>query len=258
MRTSTKRPTRPLQPAWKSSQNCYGKEVEIEYTGTAGQDGTIKINLVQCRPFQIEVEESLPNESPPPADGRVSILEANGAILGRSRTLKLDRIIYVSPAAYSELPEQQRYQVAALIGKLTGLHDDEKAENSMLMGPGRWGTSMPSLGVPISPTAIETVKVVCEMDIMHEGLVPDLSLGTHFFHELVEMDILYIGYFNARENNSLDVGYFERAPNQLCRLLPDQASWEKVVKIIDASKERSLYLVSNLIKQQASLFTIGK
>ena len=178
--------------------------------------------------------------------------------MGRSRTLRLDRIIYVSPAAYSELPEQQRYLVANVIGKLTSLKNDEHIENTMLVGPGRWGTSMPSLGVPVSPTAIETVKAVCEMDIMHEGLIPDLSLGTHFFHELVEMDILYIGYFNARKNNMLDVAFFENAPNQLENLLPDQANWSHVVKIIDASDDTPLYLTSDLIRQSASIFKIDK
>lgn len=239
-------------------RETYGKEVEIEYTGTLSEDGSLKISLVQCRPFQIEVEASSPSEAPPPDEGRVSVLEANGAILGRSRTLRLDRIIYVSPAAYSELPEQQRYLVANLIGKLTGLKNDEHIENTMLVGPGRWGTSMPSLGVPVSPTAIETVKAVCEMDIMHEGLIPDLSLGTHFFHELVEMDILYIGYFNAKKNNMLDVAFFENAPNQLENLLPDQANWSHVVKIIDASDDMPLYLTSNLIRQSASIFKIDK
>ena len=27
---------------------------------------------------------------------------------------------------------------------------------------------------------------------MHEGLIPDVSLGTHFFNDLVEMDMLYL------------------------------------------------------------------
>ncbi len=115
---------------------------------------------------------------------------------------------------------------------------------------------MPSLGVPISPTAIGSVKAVCEMDIMHEGLVPDLSLGTHFFHELVEMDILYIGYFNSRQGNTLNADLINSSPNELVSLLPDQASWSSVVKVIEASTERPIYLVSNLIEQSASVFTL--
>jgi pyruvate, water dikinase len=236
-------------------REAYGKEVEIEYTGTMGQDGSIIINLVQCRPFQIEVESESTKIAISPTDVRTPILEARGAILGRSRTVPLDRIIYVSPAAYSELPEQQRYQVADLIGTLTKLMGVENQENTMLIGPGRWGTSMPSLGVPISPTAIESVKAVCEMDIMHEGLVPDLSLGTHFFHELVEMDTLYIGYFNSRQGNTLNTEFINGARNELESLLPNQATWAPVVKIIEATTDKPIYLISNLIEQSASVFT---
>ncbi|MBN1379809.1 MAG: pyruvate, phosphate dikinase [Gammaproteobacteria bacterium] len=238
-------------------RDAYGKEIEVEYTGTMSQDGSIRINLVQCRPLQIEVEEFLSTSPPPPVENRVPILVANGAIMGRSRTLCLDRIIYVSPTAYSELPEQQRYQVANLIGKLTGLKGDSKVENTMLIGPGRWGTSMPSLGVPVSPTAIESVRAVCEMDIMHEGLTPDLSLGTHFFHELIEMDILYIGYLKSGKNNMLDTHFLESSPNQLDKLLPNQSQWAHVVKIIDASTTSPLYLTSNLIEQSAQVFSAG-
>ena len=125
----------------------------------------------------------------------------------------------------------------------------------MLIGPGRWGTSMPSLGVPISPTAIESVKAVCEMDIMHEGLVPDLSLGTHFFHELVEMDTLYIGYFNSRQGNTLNTEFINGSRNELESLLPNQATWAPVVKIIEATTDKPIYLISNLIEQSASVFT---
>ena len=235
-------------------RDAYGKEVEIEYTGTMDQNGSIIINLVQCRPFQIEVEAESSKTAISLSGVRTPILDARGAILGRSRTVPLDRIIYVSPAAYSELPEQQRYLVADLIGKITKLTGDENQENTMLIGPGRWGTSMPSLGVPISPTAIGSVKAVCEMDIMHEGLVPDLSLGTHFFHELVEMDILYIGYFNSREGNALNNEFIEGAHNELESLLPDQAAWAPVVRVVKATPKTPIYLVSNLIEQTASVF----
>ena len=95
------------------------------------------------------------------------------------------------------------------------------------------------------------------MDVMHEGLVPDLSLGTHFFHELVEMDILYIGYFNQREGNKLNMEFINDARNELESLLPEKKSFASVVKVIDATEERSIYLVSNLIEQTATVFASG-
>ena len=65
----------------------------------------------------------------------------------------------------------------------------------MLLGPGRWGTSSPSLGIPVSFVDINRVSVLCEIVAMREDLVPDVSLGTHFLSELVEMDMLYLALF---------------------------------------------------------------
>jgi hypothetical protein len=42
---------------------------------------------------------------------------------------------------------------------------------------------------------------------MHAGLVPDVSLGTHFFNDLVEMDMLYFAVFPGRGQNCLSEGF---------------------------------------------------
>jgi len=58
---------------------------------------------------------------------------------------------------------------------------------------------MPSLGVPITFNEISAVSVLSELVMMHEHLVPDVSLGTHLFNELVEADILYFALFHGHE-----------------------------------------------------------
>jgi len=62
----------------------------------------------------------------------------------------------------------------------------------LFVGPGRWGTAEPALGVPVSFAEISRVTALCEVIEMREGLVPDVSLGTHFFNDLVEMQVLYL------------------------------------------------------------------
>jgi len=93
----------------------------------------------------------------------------------------IDRVIYVVPSVYGQMGVSQRYSVARTIGRLMHLDPPDSRQTVMLVGPGRWGTSMPSLGVPVSFAEINTASVVCELALMHEGLVPDVSLGTHFF-----------------------------------------------------------------------------
>ena len=106
----------------------------------------------------------------------------------------------------------------------------------MLLGPGRWGTSMPSLGVPIRFSEISSVSVLCEIVSMREGLVPEVSLGTHLFNEMVEMDMLYLALFPSREGNVLNEDFFETSANRLSELWPGQEQWAKVVSIIDVSQ----------------------
>lgn len=106
----------------------------------------------------------------------------------------------------------------------------------MLLGPGRWGTSTPSLGVPISFAEIRTASVVCELVAMRDGLTPDVSLGTHFFSELVEADMLYFALFPSRESDFLNTDLLENAPNKLPELLPSEAKWAGVVRVLDPGK----------------------
>ncbi len=69
---------------------------------------------------------------------------------------------------------------------------------------------------------------------MHENLVPDGSLGTHFLNELVETDILYLALFPDRGNNYLRTELFESSSNRLLQLVPKAGKWVDAVKIVDA------------------------
>jgi len=99
------------------------------------------------------------------------VLEACGAVIGKSRQHAIDRVIYVTPSVYGQMPVQDRYAVARLIGRLLHI-DDDRSRKVMLAGPGRWGTTMPLLGVPVSFAEIDTVSVLCEIVAMRENLVP--------------------------------------------------------------------------------------
>ena len=59
----------------------------------------------------------------------------------------------------------------------------------------------PSLGVPVSFAEISAVSALVEVVAMRDDLVPDVSLGTHFFAELVEKDMLYLAVFPGQPDN---------------------------------------------------------
>jgi hypothetical protein len=234
---------------------AYEHPVDIEFTANFVEDGSLRIDLLQCRPFQVRTSSALPAGIGEISSASV-VLRTTGPIIGSSFSAPLDRIILVVPSAYSDLPEQQRYAAARLIGKLTHLENKTSPFIIMLIGPGRWGTTTPSLGVPVSFSEINTVKVLCELAVMHEGLVPDVSLGTHFFNDLVEMDMLYCAVHPERSGNVFNAAFFEDGDNLLSRLIPGAAAFEKVIRVIAPAKQR-LFLHAEPLEQRGVLFIQG-
>ena len=234
-------------------RDAYDCHVDIEFAANFLDDTNYKINLVQCRPLQIK-ESSSVSCSVPEVKPEDLILKAHSGIIGRSRSIFIERFIYVEPSAYGHLSESDRYTIARLIGKLMHLQEKDDSKNIMLLGPGRWGTTTPSLGVPVSFNDINTVSVICEMETMHEGLVPDLSLGTHFFNDFVEMDLLYLGFFSREKKNVINKDFFSNSPNSFNILLPKSSDWSHVIKVIDTYEEQTVVLTADTIKQNAIVY----
>jgi len=233
---------------------AYAHPVDIEFTANFLDSGDYRINLLQCRPFQFTRELThiqLPDDLPPE---RV-LLQTSGPIVGNSMAKQVDRIIYIVPEKYGVLPTTERYAVARMIGKITNL--PERPPTVMLIGPGRWGTRMPELGVPVSFSEIKNVAILCEVARMHEGLNPDLSLGTHFFNDLVDMDILYMGISPLQAGSVLNESLLKYAPNRLLKLLPEAAPYAEMIRVVDShdvAQEQRLLLRADTLEQRGVVF----
>jgi pyruvate,water dikinase len=216
------------------------------------------LNLVQCRPFQVQVDIdgslAQPGESLSAED---MVLESCGPVIGPGLATDIDRVVYVVPEEYAKLPVQSRYAVARLIGQITHLEGAEKRQNIMLIGPGRWGTRSPSLGVPVRFAEISRATVLCELALMHAGLVPDVSLGTHFFNDLVEMGMICLAVFPERQHNCFNQDVLERAANRLLELLPEASEWAHVLRVVDGDRlgvGKRLYLRADPMRQEAACY----
>jgi hypothetical protein len=81
-----------------------------------------------------------------------------------------------------------------------------------------------------------------------------VSLGTHFFNDLVESNMLYLAVFPKGKGSFLNEGYFLRSKNRLAELLPEEAEWSHVVRVIDVPSRpggRMLLLNADSLKQRA-------
>lgn len=236
-------------------EKAYHYPVDIEFTVQFYKNDSYKINLVQCRPFQANKgTELIKNKKE--ISSKKCIFKSSGPLIGNSFEGKIDRLIYVVPSQYSKLNDNQRYSVAHLIGRLThsfeGLDTDKAI---MLIGPGRWGTTTPSLGVPVTFSEINTVSILCEMAIMHEGLIPDISLGTHFFNDLIEMDMLYTALYPGKNVSFIEEEKLLSLPNSLTALAPDYSSWENIVHVLD-NPQKQIFIQADTLKQEMEGFLL--
>lgn len=233
--------------------DAYRHPVDIEFTLNFTGETDYRINLLQCRPFHF-TGEFAPVTKPGELTRCSVLMRTAGPLIGQSVATGLDRIVYVNPAEYSTLPTQQRYELAALIGRV--LNAPGEARSTLLAGPGRWGSRMPELGVPATLSQIKNATVLCEIAEMHEGLSPDLSLGTHFFNDLVDLGILYIGVRPGMPGSLVSTPLLESLPNALPRLLPDQAHRAGLLKVIEAVDlgARTMGLWADVLKQSAIVY----
>jgi hypothetical protein len=236
----------------RTIHDAYDYPVDIEFTANFAQDGRYRINLLQCRPLQVKGATGVidPPEDIPEED---LVVRTHGPVIGQSRIDAIDRLIYVVPSVYGQMPVKERYAIARLIGQVANFGEKKRPETTLLLGPGRWGTTTPSLGVPVSFAEINTVTTLCEIVAMTEDIIPDVSLGTHFFSDLVEFDILYMALFPGKDDNFLNGAFFDEAPNRLTDLIPRASSYSHVVKVVDATDLGDgckIFLNANTLKQR--------
>lgn len=248
-----------LSEMLQTLQTAYQCPVDVEFTVNFFEDDRYAINLLQCRPFQVK-REIKTIDSPGKIPRKDLILQTEGPIIGTSIAVEINRIIYIEPKLYGQLPIRDRHAVARLMGKINQVQTDTSAK-TLLMGPGRWGTSSPSLGIPVNFAEIDKVDIICEMAEMHEGLIPDISLGTHFFNNLVELDMLYFAIHPQKEGNYIDRNFFRETPNTLTKLVPDAERWMDIVKVIDVDEsvpERSVIVNFNTLTQKGYCYLSNK
>jgi pyruvate,water dikinase len=238
-------------------QTAYDHPVDVEFSANFLDDETYRINLLQCRPFQVKGDlrsVRLPSTVSPER----TLLKTTGPVIGNSVITRVDCVIYVVPSVYGKLSVTDRYSVARLIGQLVHRVAGGNGEpsNLVLLGPGRWATTTPALGVPVSFAEISRARVVCEIAAMHEGLIPDVSLGTHFFNDLVEMDMLYLAIYPEKAGSVLNHELLMALPNSLLALASGAERWDPVIRVIleAGDRARSMTLKVDSLTQQGLLY----
>jgi hypothetical protein len=226
--------------------------VDIEFTVNYTGESSYAINLVQCRPLQtkgkgkrVKIPRDVPREK--------VLFRSAGNFMGGSTNLSIERVIMVDPDSYHALKLSEKYDIARLIGKINRQMGSREALSALLVGPGRWGTTTPSLGVPVRFSEINNISVIVELAHIGGQLMPELSYGTHFFQDLVETDIFYVAVFPDAATSFFSKGPLEKYPNRLAELFPDMEKYAHVVDVRDVG-DAPCSLYADIVAQEALCF----
>jgi len=237
-----------IQKILKILEASYKYPVEIEFTGNFSKDKVIKINLLQCRPIQMK-QKGKKVEMPAQIRKEKILFESKGFFMGGNISQIIKLIIYVDPKNYIKLSLSEKYDIARIIGKINKKNQYKEKTSVMIIGPGRWGTTTPSLGIPVNFAEINNFTVMTEISYKSGDMTPELSFGTHFFQDLVETNIFYVALFTEKENVYFNEKWFKPLKNSLVKIVPENEKYQDVLKVYDVS-DKHVKIMADILSQK--------
>jgi hypothetical protein len=235
-----------VRSALLTLRTAYNYPVDIEFTANFTPEGEFRFNLLQCRPLQTKGIGRV-MEAPQPRQEHI-FFSSTGDFMGGNVRLYFDYVVFVKAMEYLDLPDQDKYQAARTVGFI---NQKLKDKTVLLMGPGRWGTTTPSLGVPVHFSELCNMAALCEVSYLKAGIVPELSFGSHFFQDIVESDIFYAAVFDGEPGITFCPDQILSKDNLLAELLPEEKKWESVIHI---AQTPGLILHSDITNQKLLIY----
>lgn len=179
--------------------------VEIEFAADLDHPGsdTAIFNVLQIRPISIDSRNAEVDWSKIDTDGA---LISSSSALGTGWTEGVSDIIYLRKDTFDPLRTVEMAQ------EITALNAALRSEGRgyVLIGYGRWGSTIPSLGVPVRWGDISEVKAIVECSL--ENFRIDPSQGSHFFQNMTSFNVGYINVDPFSRGDRLDYDALEALP----------------------------------------------
>ena len=171
-------------------KEAFGSPVEIEYAVDLdnAENGLPVFYLLQIKPVTDNQSEVVIN---PGDTDEKSILLYTESSLGNGKINDICDVIFIDTDKFDKLKTRE---MAAEIEKL-----NSRVKNYVLIGPGRWGTRDPFLGIPVSWAQISNARIIVEISLANFPL--DSSLGSHFFHNVTSMNIGYLSVLDSSQTD---------------------------------------------------------
>jgi hypothetical protein len=205
-----------------------GFAVDMEFAVNVDPDArTARIFPLQARPLA-EGGEHQPHAIPK--------LDERDVVFSAARSLPtaflpdIEYLVYVDEVAYHAWPHNDRASVARIIGKIT---EALRGKRFALVGPGRWGSWNPALGVPVKYAEIAGTLMLVEVARRRATYIPEVSYGSHFFQDLIEDGIAYLPLHPDEPNEVFNEAVLHQK-SDLARLLPGEyyRRYDPLIRVI--------------------------
>lgn len=199
----------PLAPILKKvleiSQAEMGRPIEIEFAVNLDYSPKKQhvFYLLQIRPI-VDNKEMI-GEDIGAIPGENAIISSNSA-LGHGITNDVFDLVYVKPEAFSASKNQLLvYDIEKVNRRLC-----EENRHYVLVGPGRWGSADPWLGIPVKWPHISNARLIVESGLSDYRIDP--SQGTHFFQNLTSFGVSYFTINPFQKDGSFDTDFLNAQP----------------------------------------------
>lgn len=156
-----------------------GAAVEIEFAVTFDPH---RFGLLQVRPMMVSSDEVTVGAEEMHSK---RVLAGSVLALGNGVVNGITDVVYVRPESFSP---QRTPAIAAELERVNASLL-RAGRPYLLIGFGRWGSSDPSLGIPVEWAQISGARAIVEA--MTPGMTVELSQGSHFFHNLSSFHVPY-------------------------------------------------------------------
>jgi len=179
------------------TQVALGIPVEIEFAVDLNKNEREGIlptfYMLQVRPMTVNYEDEFVDMESVAAEDLLLYTEEG---LGNGKIDDLYDIIFIDPDKFDKTRTQEMREEIEKINAMMKENDREY----ILIGPGRWGTRDRFLGIPVIWSQISKAKIIVEVGLEDYDIEP--SQGTHFFHNVVAMNIGYFYVKNKKKKTS--------------------------------------------------------
>lgn len=172
-------------------------EVEIEFAANVAPSGKLSLKLLQVRPISSYSAEQEVNFDELKTSLGTLFLES-GKALGNGFVNDVSHIVYIAPDKFNSLSTRE---IAAELAEINNTFKSRN-EGYILIGPGRWGSSDPNLGIPVIWSDISEAKMIVEYSM--PGFQVEPSQGTHFFQNITSLGVGYLSIDTVAGDGNVD------------------------------------------------------